>query len=123
MPNESDLEQLQDAFTAIREQMAKAVVSQEAVIEQMMVALLAQGHCLYEGPAGAAKSLAAASLARVLGLQFDRVRCTAELSPRDVIGLGASPTGTGEVAGPIFANIVLVDDFSRLPASTDSTLR
>ncbi|MBP89335.1 MAG: AAA family ATPase [Planctomycetaceae bacterium] len=123
MPNDSDLEHLQSAFAAIRDQLAKAVVSQDAVVEQMMIALLAQGHCLYEGPAGAAKSLAAASLARVLGLQFDRVRCTAELSPHDVVGLGAAPTGTTEVPGPIFANIVLVDDFARLPASTDALIQ
>ena len=62
MPHESDLELLQNAFTSIREQLAKAIVSQDAVIEQMMIALLAKGHCLYEGPAGAAKSLVAAAV-------------------------------------------------------------
>lgn len=122
MPNETDLEHLQSAFLAIRQQLAKAVVSQDAVIEQMMIALLAGGHCLYEGPPGAAKSLAAASLARVLGLRFDRVRSTAESTPRDIVGLGAGPTGSNEVAGPIFANVVLVDDFARLPVSSDALI-
>jgi len=123
MPNEVDLEHLQSAFAAIREQLAKAVVSQDLVIEQTMIALLAQGHCLYEGPAGAAKSLVAASLARVLGLRFDRVRCTPELTPQDIVGLGAAPTGSSEVAGPIFANVVLVDDFGRLSAASDALIQ
>lgn len=123
MPDETDLEQLHSTFVAIQEQLAKAIVGHDAVVEQMLIALLAGGHCLLEGPAGAAKSLTAASLARVLGLQFDRVRCTADLTPSEVVGRGAAPKGSGEVPGPIFANVVLVDDVNRLSASTDALIQ
>lgn len=123
MSNEAELEHLHAVCEAVREQLAKAVVSQDAVIEQMMIALLAQGHCLLEGPAGAAKSLVAASLACVLGLRFDRVRCTAELTPAQVVGRGAAPKLDSEVPGPIFANVVLVDDVTRLSPATDALLQ
>jgi len=110
----ADFAAIQDAFERIRQEMAKAIVGQDEVIEQLLIGLLSKEHCLLEGPPGVAKSLTAASLARVLGLSFDRIRCTPDLTPQDLIGLGAASPGEGQVAGPLFANVVLVDDVARL---------
>jgi MoxR-like ATPase len=123
MQSDADFPGLKTAFDQVRGELAKTVVGQNAIVEQLMISLLSQGHCLFEGPPGAAKSLVAASLARVLGLTFDRIRCTPDLSPQDVVGLGVAPTGSGEVPGPIFASIVLVDDFSRLSPKTDCIIQ
>ena len=123
MTSEIDFRAVRQSFEQIRHELSKTLIGQDAVVEQLMIALLAEGHCLFEGPPGVARSLAAASLARVLGLTFDRIRCTPDLTPHDIIGLGAAPQGTGEVPGPIFANIVLVDDFTRLRPRSDALIQ
>ena len=115
MPGDENLTRMRAAFADIRGELAKAVVGFDTVVEQMLVALLARQHCLFEGPPGVAKSRTAAALARVLGLTFDRVRTMPDLVPEDLVGLGAAPQGAGEVPGPIFANVVLVDDYRQLP--------
>ncbi len=109
----------------VRNEVGKAVVGQEAVIERMLVALLADGHVLVEGMPGLAKTLLVKSLGTALGLQFERVQFTPDLLPSDVIGTMVFQPQQGTFTthlGPIFANLVLVDEINRAPAKVQSGL-
>ncbi|MCA9121947.1 MAG: MoxR family ATPase [Planctomycetaceae bacterium] len=123
MATQPGFELLQSTFEQIRYELAKCLVGCDAFIEQLMITLLAGGHCLLEAPPGTAKSLVTASFARVTGLSFDHVRCTPDLLPSDLIGLGAQPRGSLEIPGPLFANLVLAADIERLSPRADSLLQ
>ncbi len=109
----------------LREEIGKAVIGQEAVIERLLVALLANGHVLLEGMPGLAKTLLVKSLGAALGVQFERIQFTPDLLPSDVVGTMIFQPKSGEFTahrGPIFANLVLADEINRAPAKVQSAL-
>jgi MoxR-like ATPase len=109
----------------LRAEIGKAVIGQDAVIERLLVALLANGHVLLEGMPGLAKTLLVKSLGTALGVQFERIQFTPDLLPSDVVGtMIFSPKDGGFAThkGPIFANLVLADEINRAPAKVQSAL-
>lgn len=117
-PDASDLEQ-------VLFEVKKVIVGQDRVVERLLVSLLARGHCLLEGLPGLAKTLAAETLATVVGGTFHRVQFTPDLLPADVVGTRVyrASTETFDVElGPVFANFVLADEINRAPAKVQSAL-
>jgi MoxR-like ATPase len=103
----------------------KVIVGQDALIERLLVALLARGHILVEGVPGLAKTLAVKSLAEAIGGQFHRVQFTPDLVPADILGtrIYHQPTGEFQVSlGPVFTNLLLADEINRAPAKVQSAL-
>ena len=112
-------------FQKLREEIGKAVIGQDAAVERLLVALLANGHVLLEGMPGLAKTLLVRSLGTTLGVQFERIQFTPDLLPSDVTGTMIFQPKTGEFSphqGPIFANLVLADEINRAPAKVQSAL-
>jgi MoxR-like ATPase len=109
----------------LRTEIGKAVIGQDAVVERMLVALLAGGHVLLEGMPGLAKTLLIKSLGTALGVQFERIQFTPDLLPSDVVGTMIFSPKDGSFhthKGPIFANLVLADEINRAPAKVQSAL-
>ncbi|MFP6580085.1 MAG: MoxR family ATPase [Myxococcota bacterium] len=109
----------------VRAEVARAVVGQRAVVDRLLVAMLADGHVLLEGMPGLAKTLLVRSLARAMGVDFERVQFTPDLLPSDVIGTMVFQPQSGEFSvhlGPIFAHVVLADEINRAPAKVQSGL-
>ncbi len=109
----------------LRDEIGKAVIGQDAVVERLLVALLANGHVLLEGMPGLAKTLLVRSLGTALGVQFERIQFTPDLLPSDVVGTMIFQPKNGEFSphlGPIFANLVLADEINRAPAKVQSAL-
>ncbi|HUJ75565.1 MAG TPA: AAA family ATPase, partial [bacterium] len=109
----------------IKEEMAKVLVGQEAVLDQVLVGLLAQGHLLLEGVPGTAKTLLAKSLAHILGIGFARIQFTPDLMPSDVLGTSVFEPGSGTFRlrkGPLFTEILLADEINRTPPKTQAAL-
>jgi len=109
----------------LRSEIGQAVIGQNATIERLLVALLANGHVLLEGMPGLAKTLLVKSLGTALGAQFERIQFTPDLLPSDVVGTMIFQPKTGEFTahrGPIFANLVLADEINRAPAKVQSAL-
>jgi MoxR-like ATPase len=122
-------ERLVSARDSIRRQLGAVIVGQEAVVEEVLIALFARGHCLLQGVPGLAKTLLVTSLARILDLESARVQFTPDLMPSDVTGteiLQEDPVTRARalrfVKGPIFANLVLADEINRTPPKTQSAL-
>jgi MoxR-like ATPase len=119
------LDDLQQAVGDIRAEIGKIIVGQERVVDLLIAALLADGHVLIEGVPGVAKTLTAKLLAKTINVKFLRVQFTPDLMPSDVIGTSVYNLKTNEFEfkrGPIFANIVLIDEINRAPAKTQSAL-
>ena len=111
----------------IRQQVGKAVVGQDAVVEQLLITLLVNGHCLLTGMPGTAKTLLVKTLSDSLGLKFNRVQFTPDLMPTDITGTdiieeSAEGRSWKFVPGPLFANVVLADEINRTPPKTQSAL-
>ncbi|MCX8138054.1 MAG: AAA family ATPase, partial [Gemmataceae bacterium] len=129
---ESDLEAIRKfkaAFDSIKQQLHRVIVGQEAVIEELLIALFARGHCLLEGVPGLAKTLMISTLSRCLNLEFSRIQFTPDLMPADITGtdfIEKNPvTGTFELLfrpGPLFANMILADEINRTPPRTQAAL-
>jgi MoxR-like ATPase len=103
----------------------KTIVGQDALLERLIVALLARGHILVEGVPGLAKTLAVKSLAQAIGGEFHRVQFTPDLVPADILGTRVyhQPTGEFQVSlGPVFTNLLLADEINRAPAKVQSAL-
>src|SRR5438094_4230142 len=103
----------------------KTIVGQDALLERLLVALLAHGHILVEGVPGLAKTLAVKSLAAAVGGQFHRVQFTPDLVPADIVGTRVYHQGSGEFQvslGPVFTNLLLADEINRAPAKVQSAL-
>ncbi len=103
----------------------KSIVGQDALLERLLVALLARGHILVEGVPGLAKTLAVKSLAQAIGGQFHRVQFTPDLVPADIVGtrIYHQPSGEFQVSlGPVFTNLLLADEINRAPAKVQSAL-
>ncbi|WBH18163.1 AAA family ATPase [Sphingomonas radiodurans] len=109
----------------IRQEVARAVVGQEATVELMLIALLSGGHILLEGPPGTAKTLLAGSFARALGIAFGRIQFTPDLMPGDIIGTNLFNFQTSEFSltrGPVFTELLLADEINRTPPKTQAAL-
>src|SRR5688572_15810762 len=110
---------------AVRTEVAKAVVGQEEVITQFLVAILIGGHVLLEGVPGVAKTLTAKSLAHALNADFKRIQFTPDLMPSDVVGTNVFDTRTAEFSlrhGPVFTGVLLADEINRTPPKTQAAL-
>ncbi len=120
---------LNDAFRRITDELSKAIVGQHQVIEELLVAMFARGHCLLVGVPGLAKTLMIRSLADALTLKFNRIQFTPDLMPADITGTEViqedKSTGHREfrfIEGPIFANVILADEINRTPPKTQAAL-
>lgn len=121
----TDLNELSEAVNAIRQQIKKIIVGQDEMVKLIIAALLADGHVLIEGVPGVAKTLSAKLVARSLAVHFSRIQFTPDLMPSDVLG---TPVFNPKEAvfdfkkGPLFSNIVLIDEINRAPAKTQAAL-
>jgi MoxR-like ATPase len=119
---------LREAFGKIREQIGQVIVGQSDTIEQLLIAMLAGGHCLLEGVPGLAKTLMVRSLAQAMALEFHRIQFTPDLMPADITGtdiIQQSESGARQLAfvrGPVFTQILLADEINRTPPKTQAAL-
>src|SRR6202167_221437 len=123
------MEKLKGAFESIKKQLARVIVGQDQVIEELLIALFSRGHCILEGVPGLAKTLMISSLAKTLSLAFSRIQFTPDLMPSDITGTEVieenRSTGNREfkfIEGPLFANLVLADEINRTPPKTQAAL-
>jgi MoxR-like ATPase len=121
----TDLTHLNNAINNIREAVGKVIVGQEKMVELMIAGILADGHILIEGVPGVAKTLSAKLMAKLIDAEFSRIQFTPDLMPSDV--LGSSVFNPKEATfqfkqGPLFSNIILIDEINRAPAKTQSAL-
>ena len=123
------LGKLKESYQTLRKELGKVIVGQDEVVEQLLIAIFAQGHCLLEGVPGLAKTLMVSTLARTLNLEFNRIQFTPDLMPSDITGTEViqedKSSGAREfkfLKGPIFANIVLADEINRTPPKTQAAL-
>jgi MoxR-like ATPase len=110
---------------AIRSELKKVIVGQDRVIDYLLVAILANGHVLLEGVPGVAKTMAVKLLARTLNVKFSRIQFTPDLMPSDILGTSVFDLKKSEFEfrhGPIFANMILIDEVNRAPAKTQAAL-
>jgi MoxR-like ATPase len=114
-----------DAVVAVRDEVAKVVVGQDAVVSGLLAALLVRGHVLLEGVPGVAKTLLVNTLSAALDLGFKRLQFTPDLMPSDVIGTTIYEQATGQFRfreGPVFTNLLLADEINRTPPKTQAAL-
>jgi MoxR-like ATPase len=123
--NRVDLNDLKQAVNNIKTEVGKIIVGQEDMIELLVAAILADGHVLIEGVPGVAKTLTAKLLSRTMSVDFSRIQFTPDLMPSDIIGTNVYNLKLSDFQfkkGPLFANIVLIDEINRAPAKTQSAL-
>lgn len=123
--NRIPLEELQQAVESLKAQLGKVIIGQENFIELLITGLLANGHVLIEGVPGVAKTVTAKLFARTLETNFSRIQFTPDLMPSDVLGTSVLSSKTSDFEfkpGPIFSNIVLIDEINRAPAKTQAAL-
>ncbi len=120
-----DLNDLQQSVSNIKREVNKIIVGQDAMIELLIAAILADGHVLIEGVPGVAKTLTAKLLSKTMAIGFSRIQFTPDLMPSDIIGTSIFNLKTSEFEfkkGPLFSNIILIDEINRAPAKTQSAL-
>ena len=120
-----DLSSLTTAVDAIRAEVSKVIIGQQHTVDLLLTALLADGHVLIEGVPGVAKTLMAKLLAKTMSVGFGRIQFTPDLMPSDVLGTSVFMPKTGDFSfrqGPVFSNIVLIDEINRAPAKTQAAL-
>ena len=132
LQNQDDIaavERLKDAFSKLKAEMAKVIVGQHAVLEQLLIAIFARGHCLLIGVPGLAKTLMIHTMADALNLSYNRIQFTPDLMPSDITGTEViqedKASGVRQfkfLRGPVFANIVLADEINRTPPKTQAAL-
>ncbi len=127
--SKESIDLLHKAHGELREQIGKVIVGQAAVIDQLLIALFSQGHCLLEGVPGLAKTLMISTLAKCLSMNFSRIQFTPDLMPADITGTDVlqenRETGQREfrfIQGPLFHNMVLADEINRTPPKTQAAL-
>ena len=119
------MSQAQQLATHVRAQLARVIVGQQEVLDHLLLVLMAGGHVLVEGVPGLAKTLAVKALASIFQLNFQRVQCTPDLMPSDVTGANVFNMATSSFSlhrGPIFTDLLLVDEINRTPPRTQSAL-
>lgn len=117
--------ELSQSVQEIKNEIGKVIVGQHQLIEQMLVAMLANGHILIEGVPGVAKTMSAKLLAKTVNVAFSRIQFTPDLMPSDVLGTNIFLPGASKFEfkkGPVFSNIVLIDEINRSPAKTQAAL-
>jgi MoxR-like ATPase len=120
-----DLTDLSKAVTDIRSEIGRVIVGQYKMVDQLMIGLLCDGHLLIEGVPGVAKTLTAKLMAKIIDVGFSRIQFTPDLMPSDVLGTSVFNPKAAEFQfkhGPIFSNIILIDEINRAPAKTQSAL-
>ncbi|MBS1948579.1 MAG: MoxR family ATPase [Bacteroidetes bacterium] len=121
----TDLAQLQQSVAQLKSEIGKVIVGQEQMIELLLAGILADGHILIEGVPGVAKTLTAKLLSKTISIGFSRIQFTPDLMPSDVIGTSIFNPGQNNFQfkhGPVFSNIVLIDEINRAPAKTQAAL-
>lgn len=129
LPESEAIRKLGSAREKILQQLGQVIVGQQQVIEELLICLFSQGHCLLEGVPGLAKTLLVSTLARTLNLSFSRIQFTPDLMPADITGTEIieenRTTGSRErrfLEGPLFSNIILADEINRTPPKTQAAL-
>ncbi len=123
--NRIDLTELREKMGGVKQEVKKVIIGQDEVIHKLLIAILATGHSLIEGMPGVAKTLTAKLIAKAVKGEFRRIQFTPDLMPSDVTGSSVLDLKTNEFEfkkGPIFGNIVLIDEINRAPAKTQSSL-
>src|ERR1700750_1560830 len=121
----TDLSKLSAAVEQIKEQLGKIIVGQHDTIDLLIAGILAEGHVLIEGVPGVAKTLTAKLIAKSIDAKYSRIQFTPDLMPSDILGTSVFNPKTTEFefkAGPVFGNIILIDEINRAPAKTQSAL-
>jgi MoxR-like ATPase len=120
---------LADAYHQLQDELAKVIVGQDRVIEEVLIAIFARGHCVMQGVPGLAKTLLVSTLAQAMDLSFQRIQFTPDLMPSDITGTDVlqEDPDTGRrrfefLKGPIFANLLLADEINRTPPKTQAAL-
>ncbi len=123
------LERLREGFDAIRTELRRVVIGQEAVVEELLIAVFARGHCILVGVPGLAKTLLVSTLSQILDLSFKRIQFTPDLMPADITGteiIQEDPLTRERkfvfLKGPLFANMLLADEINRTPPKTQAAL-
>ncbi|WP_324025841.1 MoxR family ATPase [Maribacter sp. BPC-D8] len=120
-----DLTKLQDSVAKVKSELGKVIIGQQEMIELLIVSILANGHSLIEGVPGVAKTVTAKLLAKTMNVDFSRIQFTPDLMPSDILGTSIFNVKTSEFEfkkGPIFSNIILIDEINRAPAKTQAAL-
>ncbi len=123
------LKRLRDAFDAMRSEIGRVVIGQDQVVEELLIAMFARGHCILVGVPGLAKTLLVSTLSRILSLSFKRIQFTPDLMPADITGteiIQEDPVTRERkfvfLRGPLFANMILADEINRTPPKTQAAL-
>ncbi|TLP81648.1 AAA family ATPase [Maribacter sp. ACAM166] len=120
-----DLTKLQESVAKVKSELGKVIIGQQDMIELLIVSILANGHSLIEGVPGVAKTVTAKLLAKTMNVHFSRIQFTPDLMPSDILGTSIFNLKTSEFEfkkGPIFSNIILIDEINRAPAKTQAAL-
>jgi MoxR-like ATPase len=124
-----EIRRIHDAYESLRTEIGKVIIGQQQVVEELLIALFAGGHCLIVGVPGLAKTLLISTVSKALDLKFSRIQFTPDLMPSDITGTDIleEQAGTGKrsfrfIRGPVFANIILADEINRTPPKTQSAL-
>ncbi len=120
-----DLKNLQEAVQKIKDELGKVIIGQHEMIDLLIISILANGHSLIEGVPGVAKTVTAKLLAKTMKVAFSRIQFTPDLMPSDILGTSIFNVKTSEFEfkkGPIFSNIILIDEINRAPAKTQAAL-
>ncbi len=123
--NRVDLTALNEQVKKIKATIGTVIVGQETMIDLLITAIIADGHVLIEGVPGVAKTLTAKLLSKIISVDFSRIQFTPDLMPSDILGTSVYNLKTSEFefkAGPIFSNIILIDEINRAPAKTQAAL-
>lgn len=123
--NRIDLSELQESVYKIKTQLNKVIVGQKEMIDLLIVAILSDGHALIEGVPGVAKTMTTKLLSRAMDIDFSRIQFTPDLMPSDILGTSVFNVKTTEFEfkkGPVFSNMVLIDEINRAPAKTQAAL-
>jgi len=120
-----DLGQLQTSVAQIKAELGRVIIGQQEMIELLIISILANGHSLIEGVPGVAKTVTAKLLAKTMNVDFSRIQFTPDLMPSDILGTSIFNVKTSEFEfkkGPLFSNIILIDEINRAPAKTQAAL-
>src|ERR1043166_3449216 len=123
----SDVEAVQDlvqSYKRLRSEIGKVIIGQDEVVQDVLISIFSRGHCLLVGVPGLAKTLLVNTIARTLGLSYNRIQFTPDLMPSDIIGTEILDESRQFrfIKGPLFANIILADEINRTPPKTQSAL-